>query len=439
MVESQDSVPIADLREVWAILSSDERVEGFRSLPREDAEEFFEALGARARAIILVGSPASERRAWLRTLPPDDCADVLQEVEPEERAELLALVDSPARVEVIALLAYAEDQAGGLMSPRAARVRPTMTVEEAISYLRRQVNQELETIYYVYAVDADQRLRGVVSLRQLFMAHSGKRVEEVMETEVISVPADLDQESVARIIASHDLLAVPVVDDQGRMKGIVTVDDIVDVVQEEATEDIQKMGGMEALDAPYLQTSLVSIVRKRAGWLSLLLIGGMLTTSAMARFQDYIETAVVLGIFVPLIISSGGNSGSQASTLVIRAMALGEVRPADWWLILRRELFIGFALGLVLFIVALMRVLLWGTFGVYGDHYVMIAFAVAISVIGCTTCGTLAGAMLPFVLRKLGADPASASAPFVATLVDVSGILIYFGIANLVLKGVLPL
>jgi magnesium transporter len=375
----------------------------------------------------------------MRMLEPDDVADVIQDAGDEHRGDLLALLDDPTRKEVLALLAYAEDEAGGLMSTRYARLRPNMTADEALLYLRRQARAKLETIYVAYVVDHENRLYGVVSFRDLFAAEPKTLVSEIMETDVVRVSEDMDQETVSRLFAEHDLNVIPVVDVEGKMKGIVTVDDIVDVVQEEATEDAQKFGGMDALDMPYLQSPRREMIQKRGRWLILLLLGSMLTTTAMESFQDQIARVPILAVFIAMIVSTGGNSGSQASTLVIRAMALGEVRAADWWLILRRELFIGFSLGLVLFIVALVRVLIWGSFGAYGDHYVLIAIAVAISVIGCTTCGTLAGAMLPFVLRKFGADPASASAPFVATLVDVSGILIYFGIANLILKGVLPL
>jgi magnesium transporter len=245
----------------------------------------------------------------------------------------------------------------------------------------------------------------------------------------------MDQETVSRVFAEHDLNVIPVVDKDGKMKGIVTVDDIVDVVQEEATEDAQKFGGMEALELPYLQSSRRTMVQKRGRWLTILLIGEMLTATAMGFFEH--ELIPLLALFLPLIISSGGNSGSQASTLVVRAMALGEVRAADWWLVLRRELMIGLALGAVLGSLASVRVMLWGAAGVYGTHYVLIGVVVAVSVTGCVLWGTLAGAMLPFVLRKVGADPANASAPLVATLVDVSGIVIYFTVAKLVLSGVL--
>jgi len=248
----------------------------------------------------------------------------------------------------------------------------------------------------------------------------------------------MDQEALSKLFVEHDFLAIPVVDAAGRMKGIVTVDDIVDVVQEEATEDIQKIGGMEALDAPYLEIGFLDMVRKRGGWLAALFIGEMLTATAMGYFEKEIARAVVLALFVPLIISSGGNSGSQASTLVIRAMALQELRLRDWWRVIRRELAAGLSLGTILASIGLVRILAWqGAFGLYGEHYMLIAITVSLSLIGVVMWGTIIGATLPMVLTRLGFDPASASAPFVATLVDVSGIVIYFTVASLVLGGTL--
>jgi magnesium transporter len=248
----------------------------------------------------------------------------------------------------------------------------------------------------------------------------------------------MDQESVARLFQKGGFLALPVVDEASRMKGIVTIDDIVDVFQEEATEDVQKFGGMEALDAPYLETGFWAMVRKRAGWLAVLFVGEMLTASAMSHFEHYIARAVVLAVFIPLIISSGGNSGSQASTLIIRAMALGEVKLHDWWRIVRRECGAGVSLGLILAAIGALRILAWqGLFGTYGEHFGLITLTVGLSLIGVVMGGALCGSMLPFALRRAGFDPASSSAPLVATLVDVSGLLIYFSIARLVLGGVL--
>jgi magnesium transporter len=259
-----------------------------------------------------------------------------------------------------------------------------------------------------------------------------------MRTDLVSVSDDMDQEEVSRVFAESDLPAVPVVDRQGRMKGIVTVDDIVDVVAEEATEDIQKFGGVEALGKPYLETPFADMLRKRAGWLAVLFVGEMLTATAMAFFEDEIARAVVLAVFLPLIISSGGNSGSQASTLVVRAMALGEVRLRDWWRVAGREIATGLALGLILAAIGFLRIVVWERIGhVYGEHYLLVALTVAVSLVGVVVVGTMAGSLLPFLLRRLGLDPASASAPFVATLVDVTGVLIYFAAASVILSGAL--
>ncbi|MCE9572640.1 MAG: magnesium transporter [Deltaproteobacteria bacterium] len=432
-----EPLDVDELRDAWPFLDLEERSDGLHILPRDDAEDFFSALPADDQARLIHHWRPGQRRQWVRLLEPDDAADLIQASEEEQRGALLALLDDRTRKEVRALLAYAEDEAGGLMNPRYARLRPQMTADEAISYLRRQARTRVETIYYAYVLDPMQRLLGVCSFRDLFAADPKTTVAEVMETDVVRVNDEMDQETVGRVFAEHDLTVVPVVDAQGVMKGIVTVDDIVDVVQEEATEDAQKFGGMEALDFPYLQASWREMLTKRGGWLAILLIGEMLTTTALGYFQSELDHATVLTLFMPLIISSGGNSGSQGSTLVIRAMALGEIRIRDWWRVMRRELLVGAALGAFLGSVVLLRVMIWGSFGTYGDHYIVIAIAVGLSVIGVVLFGTLAGAMMPFILRAFGLDPASASAPFVATLCDVTGLIIYFTIAKIVLTGIL--
>jgi magnesium transporter len=427
-----------DLQQIWALLSREERLQGFRLLSREEAEDFFLALTARDQASLLLDLGPQERRSWLRLLPPDDAADLLQASPPDEAEALLALIDDATRREVRALLAYAEDAAGGLMNTRFARVRPDMTVDEAISYLRRQAREQLEQIYYVYVLDEAQHLLGVVSFRELFSAAPEKRVRDVMNADVVSVREHEDQEIVSNVFAQLDLVAIPVVDAENRVKGIVTIDDIVDVVQEEATEDIQKFGGVQALDAPYLEIGFGRMLRKRAGWLSALHVGGMLTAAAMSWFADEISRAVVLATFVPMIISSGGNTGSQASTLVIRAMALGELRLRDWWRVLRREIATGLALGTILGAIGFVRIAggEWLAPG-HGDQMLLVGLTMFASLIGVVMFGALAGALLPFGLRRLGLDPADASAPFIATLVDVVGILIYFTVAGMLLRGTL--
>jgi magnesium transporter len=428
----------SDLRDAWALLDREEKVEGFRLLSPAEAEEFFLGLDELALADLLAGLATAERQIWMRQLAPDDAADLLQSLPQEQRGDYLALLDERARKEVVALLAYAEDAAGGLMSPRFVRVRPDMSVDEAISYLRRQARERVETIYYVYVLDGGQHLLGVVSFRELFAAQPGQTVREVMHADPVRVRADLDQETVSQVIADRDLAAVPVVDSEGRMQGIVTVDDIVDVVREEATEDIQKIGGTVALEAPYLHVGLLSMVGKRLPWLTVLFIGQFLTTAAMTYFEGQMARALVLALFIPLIISSGGNSGAQASTLVIRAMGMGEVRLRDWWRVLRRELGVGLLLGLVLGAIGLARVLLMPSASVQTQHHAgLLALTVSMSLVWIVLWGAVVGAMLPFLLRRLGFDPASASAPFVATLSDVTGIVIYFSVATALLSGTL--
>ena len=385
---------------------------------------------------LVLSMPEEERRSWLRTLAPDDAADLIQDAPRKERSSLLAALDPWPRAEVSALLAYKEDEAGGLMSPRFARLRPEMEMDEAIAYLRRQAGQ-VETIYEAYVLDSDQRLLGVVSLRELLSAARNQNVRNVMRTRFQSVLADERQVAVAKLMADHRLLAVPVVNRAGVMQGIVTVDDALQAAREDADRDLQKAGGMEALDGPYLGTGIGKMIRKRAGWLSVLFLGEMLTATAMGFFEHEIARAVVLALFIPLIISSGGNSGSQAATLVVRAMALGEVRPRHWWRVLRRELLSGIALGSVLCALGAARILLWhGVSGAYGEDFARVALTVGSSLIGVVMFGTIAGGMLPLLLRACRLDPASASAPAVATLVDVSGLIIYFSLAKVfMLKG----
>lgn len=428
-----------DLGDAWRLLDAQERLEGFRLLRLVDGEEFFLSLSTTDQRALLDSFSPTERRHWLRMLAPDDAADLLQEVDEHKRADLLALFDEPVRREIAALLAYAEDDAGGLMSPRFARVRPEQTVDEAILYLRRQAFDRLELIYYGYVLDREQRLLGVVSFRDLFRARGTASVREVMKTELITVPEEMDQETVGRVFAEHDLVALPVLDAAGRMKGIVTVDDIVDVVQEEATEDIQKIGGSVALDAPYLEVGLMGMIKKRLGWLTILFFAQMLTVVVMNHFMVKIEMLSLLSLFVPLIISSGGNSGSQASTLVIRAMSLGEVRLSDWKRVLLQELGAGLCLGFALGTIGFVRIMgLWpGSEAQYQLFSWQLAATILTSVVGVVLWGTLIGSMLPLILRRLGLDPASASAPLVATLCDVTGILVYFLTASYWLAKVL--
>jgi magnesium transporter len=425
-----------ELRDAWPVLDLDERSDGLRLLEQEDAEELYISLSAHDQVKLLLHWRPGKRRSWIRLLEPDDAADVIQEAPEDRRGELMQLLDEPTRKEVQALLAYEEDEAGGLMNTRYARLRSTMTADEAVAYLRRQARTTLETIYYAYVLDPEQKLLGVCSLRDLLSSQPRKPVSEIMETDLVRANDEMDQEQLSRVFKEQDLPVVPIVDKHGVMKGIVTVDDIVDVVEEEATEDAQKFGAVAPLEQPYLESGIKDNVQKRGVWLFVLLVGQMLTATVIGVFQGQIEKAAVLSVFMPLVISTGGNSGSQASTLVIRAMALGELRARDWWLVMRREVLVGVLLGVGLGLFGFLRVALWpGASESYTEHYVLLGFTVGVSLIAAAVFGTLAGSMLPFVLKKLGADPASASAPAVATLSDVTGLLIYFTVATAILTG----
>jgi magnesium transporter len=421
----------------WPHLRRSRRIEAFESLPREYMDDFFLSLDAKAQSELVLALPVGERRLYVRLLAPDDAADLIQASPASAREGLLDQMDPTTREEAKALLDYREDVAGGLMNPRFARLRPEESVDQAITYLRQQLSQ-VEMVYYAYVLDGEQRLLGIVSLKDLVRADRSKRVADVMNAKVLTVPDVADQKEIARLLTTYHIKAIPVVDAQDRMKGIVTVDDVIDVLRELHTRDIQKIGGMEALDAPYFATGFGAMLRKRAGWLVILFLGELLTATAMAHYERQIEEAVVLALFIPLLISSGGNSGSQATTLIIRAMALGEVRLRDWWRVIARELTTGIALGLLLGMIGFLRIVVWQAVSpIYGQYYLLIGVTILLSLLGVVAFGTVAGSMLPFILRRVGLDPASASAPFVATLVDVTGLVIYFSVAKVVLSGTL--
>ncbi|MBI2809965.1 MAG: magnesium transporter [Candidatus Melainabacteria bacterium] len=436
--DTTTAIPYGELHRTWAATAVTDRLALFQSLPLADAQEFFRELSTRQQCEIISELPQREQTVWMRLLAPDDAADLLQEIPLASREPLLELLDEVTTDDVRALLKYREDVAGGLMSPRFARVRPDMTVSESLTYVRKQALGAAETVYTVYVLDAEQHLLGVTSLRTLFAAEPHQLIQSVMRTNVVTTSENVDQEQLSRLFAEHDLIAIPVVDAERRMKGIVTIDDIVDVVQEEATEDMQKMGGSEALGAPYFEISFAKMIKKRAGWLTVLFLGEMLTANAMGHYESEIAKAVILSLFIPLIISSGGNAGSQASTIVIRAMALGEVRLIDWFRVMRLELLIGLSLGCILGAIGFVRIAAWQyLFHSYGQHSWLLGITVGLSLIGIVLWGTIAGALLPFVLRRVGFDPASASTPFVATLVDVTGLVIYFSVASWILRGTL--
>lgn len=434
-----DHISFDDLWELWSTLKDSERGDWFEQLNRIDAEDFFISITSEDQADLLAGMSSKERRIWMRLLAPDDAADVLQVIDSEELRESLKMeLDVRVRKEVVALMAYEEDEAGGLMSPRFARIRPDMTVDEAIAFIRKQMSEELETIYYIYVLDTQRHLLGVVSLEDLFKCVGNSKIRDIMETDLTTINDETDQETVAILFAREDFFALPVVDENNVMQGIITIDDVVDVVQDEATEDMQKFGGMAALDTPYFQTDILSLYTKRVGWLIILFLGSLFTTKAMSHYEDAMAKVVVLSIFVPLIISTGGNSGSQAATLITRAFALGELRLRDIGKVFRRELIVGGILGLTLGFLGFARVIVAHYLG-YSDfeYYLRLSLVISFSTAACVLSGSIFGSMLPFVLKFFKVDPATASAPFVATLVDVTGIFVYFSISHLFLSNVL--
>jgi magnesium transporter len=399
------------------------------------------------RAEIFQKIDAASAAPLLEAMSADQQADLFRELSPSERDRLAKPLDAPTRQSLALLLRYPPEVAGGIMTTEAVTVPSDWTVEKTLQYIV-SVGGAKETVYTIYVLDAQQRMVHVVSLRQLMIADRNQKVLEVGPQRVpLSVSPTTDREDVARLLSKYNLLAVPVVDEGGHLLGIVTVDDVIDAIVSEQTEDVQKFGGMEALDEPYMQIGLLAMIKKRAGWLSVLLVSEMLTTTAMQHFDKELDRVKMLALFVPLVMSSGGNSGSQATSLVTRAMALREVTLRDWWRVFFRELPSGLSLGAILGVIGMTRIALWQYLATnhpmspvgydYGPHWWLIAVTVGVSLVGIVTFGTLAGSMLPFVLRKLGFDPASASAPFVATLVDVTGLIIYFTTASLILRGTL--
>jgi magnesium transporter len=376
--------------------------------------------------------------AILEELSSDERTHILRGMSAHERYRLLPVLSTEVSNEVNQLLRYKDGTAGGIMTTEFVSLRGEMTVQEALDHIRA-VATERETIYACYVLEPGTgHLLGAVSLRDLVVADHNRPVSAVMRRRPIVVHVNDPQEEVADKVSRYNLLAVPVLELDGRVVGFVTVDDVIDVLVEQETDRALRSGGVEAgaLDEPYMATALFTLVRKRASWLVLLFLGEMLTATAMGHFEDEIERAVVLALFVPLIISSGGNSGSQASTIIIRAMALGEVRLADWWTVMRREILSGLALGVILATVGFMRIALWSAFSsVYGPHWLLVAMTVSLSLVGVVLWGTLSGSLLPIIIRRLGGDPATSCAPFVATLVDVTGLIIYFTIALFVMSG----
>ena len=390
------------------------------------------------------------QKKLIHTLPSNKVAELIQNMHFDDRTALLSELTSESvkklvlflphddRIETLALLGYPEDSVGRLMNPDYIEVKDHLTVQDALNKIRK-LGRTIENINFIYIIDDAERLIDDINLKELLITSPETKISDLMDRKHIALNVIDDQETATTIFKKNNRAVLPVIDNEGILLGIVTIDDILRVESEEATEDIQKIGGTEALDEPYMNTPFFELIKKRAPWLVILFIGEMLTATAMAFFEDEIAKAVVLALFIPLIISSGGNSGSQASTLIIQAMAVGEITISDWWRVLRREIISGLLLGTVLGIIGFIRVAAWHAIipTVYGDHWMMIGFTVGFSLIGVVLWGTLSGSMLPIILKRLGADPAVSSAPFVATLVDVTGLIIYFSFAYLFLQGLL--
>lgn len=368
----------------------------------------------------------------------DDAADVIAELPDKVQDEVLShMEDAEQASDIVELLNYDENTAGGLMATELVRVHMHSNVVECVREIRAQ-KDIVDSIYAIYVVDDDEKLVGLLPLKKLVISSAKAMIADIYDAKVISVKTNTDAEEVANIMDKYNLVVLPVVDPLGRLVGRITVDDVVDVRREEETEDVQKMGAMEALEEPYMNTSLFAMFKKRVGWMVLLFLGETLTATAMSFFEDQIAKAVILALFIPLIISSGGNSGSQTATLIIRALALGEITVKDWWKIVKKEFATGLMIGLVLGIIGFSRVAFWSYFVTsYGPHWHLIALTVSFALVGVVVWGTLMGSIMPLGLKRLGLDPAVSSTPFVATMVDVTGLVIYFSFSIIFLKGIL--
>ena len=427
--------PPADIADLILDLPQQEKVIVFRVLPIDLATDTFEHLEFDTQEELLKAMGNEEVTAILNDMSPDDRTALLEELPGAYAKRLIQLLSAEERKIAQTLLGYPENSVGRLMTPDYIAVRENWTISETLDYIRKN-GADKETLNVIYVVDEKGKLVDDIKIREIILAPLDKLISDLMDENFVAFNVHDDQEKAVEVFKKYDRVALPVVDKVGVMIGIVTVDDVLDVAEEEATEDIHKLGGVEALEEPYSTMPFFLMIKKRVVWLTVLFVGEMLTASAMGFFEDEIARAVVLALFVPLIISSGGNSGSQAATLVIRAIALGEVTLNDWWHIMRREILSGLTLGLILGTIGFLRIFLWSSFSnIYGEHWLLIGLTVALSLVGVVLWGTLSGSMLPFILKRLGLDPATSSAPFVATLVDVTGLVIYFTVAILFLSG----
>ena len=423
-----------DVAEILDDLSLEEALEIVLVLSAEQGASVLERLSSERQGELLRALPADRVSELLRVMSPDDRVDFLQGLSEDEAALVLAHLEKAepeVAEEIRELTVWPEDTAGGLMTTEYVSLSPETKVWEAIEAARRVSRERVvETIYYIYVCAYGDKLLGVVSLRDLILGDPGQALSDVMTENVVRVGPSDDQEQVAETMAKYDFSALPVVDERGRMLGVVTVDDVVDVVIQEATEDAQKMGGVVPLESSYFETGLGEFIWKRAAWLIVLFLGQMLTASVMQRHEGFLATMLNLVVFIPLIIASGGNSGSQSSSLVIRALAIGEIGPLDWWRVLQRELVIGVCLGLLLGVIGFGRAYFLGSSALI----MPIAIAVSLSILAVVILGTLVGSILPLLIKRLGLDPAVSSTPFIASLVDVLGLVVYFGVAGWVIR-----
>lgn len=409
----------------------------FQLLPPEKAIHTFENLEYDLQEDLLSKFSFSQLSQTLNQIAPDDRTQLFERLNPETVQRYVSLLNDEERKTAQSLLQYPEDSIGRLMTPDFISVKEDWTVQQVLDYIRLN-GKSSETLNEIYVTDSRGVLIDDVTVGKFLLAPLNQTVSTLMDHQFVSLSAKDDQEKAVKAFKETNRVALPVTDFNGLLLGIITVDDVVDVMEEEDTEDIQKFGGSEALEEPYLKVSLGKLIQKRAGWLVVLFVGETFTASAMGFFSNEIQRALVLTLFVPLIISSGGNSGSQAATLIIRAMALGEVTLANWWKVMRREFVSGLVLGLILGFIGFLRITVWTLFtDLYGPHWLLLAITVSLSLVGVVMWGTLSGSLLPLVLKRLGADPAASSAPFIATLVDVTGLVIYFTVAFWILRGTL--
>ena len=435
--EALDMWQPADIAELFADLNDDHERAAFQLLHGPQRTLIFEYLDRPTQHKLLESLEPTDAGALFNDMAADDRTALLEELDEADREKHLKTLSAQQEAIARSLLQYPEESVGRLMSPNFVAVRSNWTVEHVLDHVRRH-GQDSESLNVVYVVDHDLHLIDDLRIRQILLAPVHATIEQLRDANYVSLSTTDSKRSAIEVFRRYDRTALPVTDENNKLVGIVTIDDVLDVAEQAATEDAQKFGGLEALSEPYATTPLLTMVQKRATWLVILFLGELLTATAMGYFEHQIAKAVVLALFIPLIISSGGNSGSQAATLIVRALAVGEIRLRDWMNVFRRELLSGAILGVILGSIGFLRIVIWSMFSnVYGEHSFQVAVAVGLSLVAIVLWGSLIGSMLPFVLKRLGLDPATSSAPFVATFVDVTGLVIYFSVSMMVQRGTL--